>query len=158
MSQAHHTHINANKRTTIISPPQKNIIVSLEDWKASIYIPTSPKLSPYYVISCRTHHWRFIFVTPSVVCAHHIHVHPSPNKFCNNNSHRLVLVLYKIRNPHWRQRTGSPPLIKFLAPQSPHRYSTPRGSGMPDGVVLVPPTAVAADVAFISSYCWIVWE
>ena len=46
-------------------------------------------------------------------------------------SHRLVLVLYKIRNPHCRQRTGSPPLIKFRAPQSPHRYSTPRIAGIP---------------------------
>ena len=41
------------------------------------------------------------------------------------NLHRLVLVLYKIRNPHCRQRTGSSFFITFFAPQSPQRYSTP---------------------------------
>ena len=55
------------------------------------------------------------------------------------NVHRLVRVLYKMRNPHCRQRTGSPPLITLRAPQSPHRYSTPRIMGMavPPGVVPV---------------------
>ena len=46
--------------------------------------------------------------------------------------HRLVLVLYKIRNPQVRHRTGSPPLIIFLDPQSPHLYSTPRMMGRPE--------------------------
>ena len=36
-------------------------------------------------------------------------------------------------------------MIKFLAPQSPHRYSTPRERGVPDGVV----AAAAGVVAFI---------
>ena len=57
-------------------------------------------------------------------------------------SHRFVLVLYKIRNPHCRQRTGSPPFIKFRAPQSPHRYSTPRIIGMAEEPP--PPVAVGA--------------
>lgn len=47
--------------------------------------------------------------------------------------HLLVRVLYRIRKPHWRQRTGSPPLITFFDPQSPHRYSTPRKMGNPAG-------------------------
>ena len=46
-----------------------------------------------------------------------------------SNSHtdlqRFVLILYKIRKPQCLHRTGSLPLITFLAPQSPHRYSTP---------------------------------
>jgi len=42
------------------------------------------------------------------------------------NVHRLVRTLYRIRNPQLRHRTGSPPLMTFLAPQSPQRYSTPR--------------------------------
>ena len=46
------------------------------------------------------------------------------------NSHRLVRVLQRIRKPHCRQRTGSPPLMTLRAPQSPHRYSTPRMIGM----------------------------
>jgi len=55
----------------------------------------------------------------------------------NNNLHRLVRILYRIRNPHCRQRTGSPALIMLRAPQSPQRYSTPRGT----------PTGAAAAVA-----------
>jgi len=53
-------------------------------------------------------------------------------QFCNypyrasNWISRFVRILYRIRKPHCLQRTGSPPLIKFLAPQSPHLYSTPR--------------------------------
>lgn len=57
------------------------------------------------------------------------------------NLHLLVLVLYKIRNPHCRHRTGSPPLMTLRAPQSPHRYSTPLIMGIAVPVVCanVPP-------------------
>ena len=41
------------------------------------------------------------------------------------NLHRFVLILYRMRKPQCRHRTGSLPLIRFRAPQSPHRYSTP---------------------------------
>lgn len=58
----------------------------------------------------------------------------------NNNVQRLVRVLYKIRKPHCRQRTGSPLLIIFFAPQSPQRYSTPLTMG-----IVVPAVAVMAD-------------
>ena len=61
------------------------------------------------------------------------------------HSHRFVLVLYKIRKPHCRHRTGSPPLIIFRAPQSPHLYSTPlmRGTPVPELPGSAPPGVVA---------------
>ena len=43
----------------------------------------------------------------------------------SNCIRRFVLVLYNIRNPQTRQRTGSVGLIRLISLQSPHRYSTP---------------------------------
>ena len=63
--------------------------------------------------------------------------------------HLLVLVLYKIRKPHWRHRTGSPPLITFLAPQSPHRYSTPLSNETPDVEAGIP---LALDDIFLNFF------
>ena len=63
--------------------------------------------------------------------------------------HLFVRVLYKILKPHWRQRTGSPPLIMFRAPQSPQRYSTPRMAGRP--VPGVAPAGPAVDVFILYS-------
>jgi len=74
-------------------------------------------------------HGRHRFSTRSQSFFHQIYL-------ASNCISRFVRVLYKIRNPHCRQRTGSPPLITFLAPQSPQRYSTPRIIGIPAGVVL----------------------
>jgi hypothetical protein len=70
------------------------------------------------------------------------------------HSRRLVRVLYNIRKPHCRHRTGSPPLIMFRAPQSPHRYSTPRiMGGTPDAEVAEGPAAplppMLVDAAFM---------
>jgi hypothetical protein len=63
---------------------------------------------------------------------------------CCIHLHRLVRILYKIRNPHCRQRTGSLALITLIAPQSPHRYSTPlingaadAGAAGADGVLII---------------------
>jgi hypothetical protein len=58
--------------------------------------------------------------------------------------HRLVRVLYRIRKPHCRHRTGSPPLMRFRAPQSPHRYSTPARIN-PAGTPVPEADAAAAD-------------
>jgi len=58
------------------------------------------------------------------------------------NLHLFVLVLYKIRNPHCRHRTGSPPLITLRAPQSPHLYSTPLKMGADEVVVATVPLGV----------------
>ena len=60
--------------------------------------------------------------------------------FPHRHLHRLVRILYNIRKPHCRQRTGSPLLILFRAPQSPQRYSTPRNCNNDD-------TAAAGDCA-----------
>ena len=87
------------------------------------------------------------------------------------HSRRFVRVLYNIRKPHCRHRTGSPPLIMFLAPQSPHRYSTPRivgtGGGTADaeeegvgaeGPAALPPPLVDVEfmlfVSFIACVCF----
>ena len=55
-------------------------------------------------------------------------------KEIRTNIHLFVRILYKIRNPHWRQRTGSDALIIFFAPQSPQRYSTPPRRASTSGV------------------------
>lgn len=47
-----------------------------------------------------------------------------------HNLHRFVRILYNMRNPHVRQRTGSPPFNIWIAAQSPQRYSTPVRNGI----------------------------
>ncbi len=66
--------------------------------------------------------------------------------FPKEHLHRLVRILYKIRKPHCRQRTGSPALILLRAPQSPHRYSTPRNCSKDDTAAAGAPAEVVAVV------------
>ena len=69
--------------------------------------------------------------------------------FPKEHLHRLVRILYKIRKPHCRQRTGSPLFILLRAPQSPHRYSTPRNCSKDDTAAAGVPAEVVAVVVVV---------
>jgi hypothetical protein len=77
--------------------------------------------------------------------------------------HRLVRVLYRIRKPHCRHRTGSPPLMRFRAPQSPQRYSTPArinpaGTPVPEADAADPPGAPGLSIPPGGPLLMIAWR